>query len=451
MGKSSTPIIEHIPRFLDYCKEVGLSVKTYENYKHYLNKFILWLKKENKTPLLPHKLTPEDIQDYKLYLSRYTDKKGHPLKRITQNYYLIALRALLSYFTAKDIVSPPATRITLPRGFRAEKSVKFLNLEQIEKLSLAPDTRTPIGLRDRAILETLISTGLKINRLTKLNRDQLDNMSGEVLPWVEKYLKIRKDKNSALFINFNARKSSIGGRLTARSIERIVRHYGKKTNLPFSITPEILRRARAHALINKKIQIQRPQTHKTFIVKNYRNIISNNREKKQYLSSPWHVVEDIINQEISWLKGNVPVLPESYKVNPPLLRCDDCILRKIAILIVSGKVKAFEINSENKSDLWNVFTKNSDLKELSRHGKEWHRRIMDIINEYFKSKGNTVVLEPILDYGRADLGVFLNPNTPIYIEVGTVSLFKLWYNLSTMQNAILLVVPFENSVIEFRV
>ena len=122
MYESSEPMINHIPRFLDYCKEVGLSGHTYENYKHYLNKFILWLKKE-----------------YRLYLSSYKDNKKQSLKPITQNYYLIALRALLSYFSAKDVLSLPSDKITLLGGSKTEKTVKFLNLEQVEKLLLAPN------------------------------------------------------------------------------------------------------------------------------------------------------------------------------------------------------------------------------------------------------------------------------------------------------------------------
>ena len=452
MDTSSKPIIEHIHLFLDYCEvEKGLADKTQKNYQHYLAKFVSWLKKAKKEALLPHQLTNEDIWDYRLYLSRFQDEKGRLLKKVTQNYYLIALRALLSYFTAKDIVSLPTARITLPGGFRTEKTVKLLNPDQIEKLLLSPNTKTLQGLRDRAILELLISTGFKISRLTKLNKNQLDDIPGEALPWVKKYLNTRKDKNKALFINFKARRSSIGERLTIRSIERIVHYYGKKANLPFFITPEILRWARAYALVNKEFKIQKPHSHKTFIVENYKNIIDNDREKRQYPSPIWHVVEDFINQEILWLKNNIPVLPESYKANPPFLKCDDCILRKIAILITNGTVKAAELQTKENKDLWNNLTESLNVNKINRHGEEWHKKMMDIIYEYFKSKGNKVILEPALNYGRADLGIISNSTNPVYIEVGTVSLFKLWYNLSTMKNAIFLSIPSENNVIEFKI
>ena len=106
MKKSYKSILKHIPDFLDYCEvEKGLAEKTQENYSRYLQKFIFWLKKTKKEALFPHELTSDDIWAYRLFLSRFQDEKGRPLKKITQNYYLIALRALLSYFTAKDIIS----------------------------------------------------------------------------------------------------------------------------------------------------------------------------------------------------------------------------------------------------------------------------------------------------------------------------------------------------------
>jgi len=111
--KSKIPILEHVPVFLNYCKSKGLSEKTYIAYKSFLRRFIEWLKKENKNILLPHELTVADIHSYKSYLSSLPGKNGQTLKTITQNYYLIALRALLGYFAAKDIESLPANKIYL--------------------------------------------------------------------------------------------------------------------------------------------------------------------------------------------------------------------------------------------------------------------------------------------------------------------------------------------------
>jgi len=278
MQKSDKPILKHIPDFLDYCEvEKGLSNKTQEDYQHYLKKFALWLKNNKKENLLPHELTPDDIWAYRLYLSRYQDKKGKTLKKVTQNYYLIALRALLSYFTARDIVSLPADKITLQKDAGREKTVKFLNLEQIERLLLAPDTKTATGLRDRAILESLFSTGMRVAELAALDRDQFANIkdkkdlelsiigkgnyprtvyfSERALSWLKKYLDTRKDKEKALFIHYRSRQG-VEGRLTPRSIERIVKKYAILAGVPIFTTPHTLRHSMATDLLTQGVDLR---------------------------------------------------------------------------------------------------------------------------------------------------------------------------------------------------
>jgi site-specific recombinase XerD len=279
MEKSKKPIKKHILEFLDYCEiEKGLAENTQKNYQRYLNKFLFFLKKQKKENLLPHELTYDDIRKYRLFLARhFNPKTKKPLSKISQNYYLIALRALLSYFSAIDILSLPADKIILSKDFKKEKTVKFLNLEQLQKLFLAPNTKTLIGLRDRAILETLFSTGLRVAELVALNRDQFLNIenkkdyevsiigkggyprtvyfSERALYWLKEYLKTRKDKEKALFINYRAKKDA-QSRLTVRSIERIVKKYAILAGIPIFTTPHTLRHSLATDFLNQGVDLR---------------------------------------------------------------------------------------------------------------------------------------------------------------------------------------------------
>jgi len=302
MTKSDIPIIKHISDFLDYCEvEKGLSDNTQKNYERYLTKFTSWLTGTKKAGLLPHELTSEHIWAYRLYLSRFQDKKGHSLKKTTQNYYLIALRALMAYFTAKDIVSLPTDKITLPRDNKDEKTIKFLNLDQIEKLLMAPDVKNPHGLRDRAILESLFSTGLRIAELVSLNQEQFNNIkdkkdleisiigkgdrprtvyfSERALLWIKKYLATRNAKDKALFIHYRSRQDA-ESRLTSRSIERIVKKYAILSGIPIFTTPHTLRHSMATDLLTQGVDLRTIQEflgHKNIVTTQIYTHVTNKR------------------------------------------------------------------------------------------------------------------------------------------------------------------------------
>ncbi len=279
MKKSNKPLPQHFNDFLDWIDvEKGLSPKTQENYGRFLKKFLDWLKIKKMENIKPRELSSQDIWDYRLYLSRHIDPKTKKtLKKTSQNYYLIALRALLGYFVAKDIICLPPDKIALPKADKAEKTVKFLNLEQIEKLLMAPDITKTIGLRDRAILESLFSTGLRIAELTALNQEQLANIknkkdyeisvigkgnyprtvyfSERALSWIKKYLERRRDKEKALFIHYRARKAA-ESRLTSRSIERIVKKYAVLAGIPVFTTPHTLRHSMATDLLTQGVDLR---------------------------------------------------------------------------------------------------------------------------------------------------------------------------------------------------
>ena len=275
------PIIKYLTDFLDYLEiEKGLSNKTQENYSRFLNKFFKWLTDNNYAGLEPKELSPALVWKYRVFLSRRIDPKSKkPLKKSTQNYYLIALRSLLEFFIEKDINSLPPSKIKLARD-RAEKEVKFLNLSQIENLLHSPDTNKAIGLRDRAILESLFSTGLRVAELVGLDRDQFkikDNtkeleiviigkgekvrtvyFSERAVYWLKKYLCKRKDMDEALFINYKPgiEKTGKSRRLTTKSVEDIVKKYVKIAGLPIMATPHTLRHTYATDLLSEGVDLR---------------------------------------------------------------------------------------------------------------------------------------------------------------------------------------------------
>jgi site-specific recombinase XerD len=307
MQKSNKPIINHLNDFLDYCEvEKGLRDNTQKNYQRYLNKFINWLKSGNLQGLLPHQLTQEHIWDYRLYLSRHKDPKTAKfLKKSTQHYYLIALRAFLGYFVAKDLLCLPPDKITLPKADKGEKTIKFLTLEQISRLLGAVEPKDAISIRDRAILEAFFSTGLRIAELVSLNIDQFANIkdkkdlelgiigkggtprtvyfSERALDWIKKYLEVRNNKEKPLFINFRTQKddSNIGSsRLTPRSIERIVKKYAIMSGIPIFTTPHTLRHSYATDLLTQGVDLRTIQEflgHKSIMTTQIYTHVTNKR------------------------------------------------------------------------------------------------------------------------------------------------------------------------------
>lgn len=271
--------LEELKReFLEYLEvERGRGFLTIQNYNHYLKRFLDFVKKEGV--LTPQSITLDVVRKYRLFLNRYTDEKGNSLKKITQNYHIIALRAFLKYLTKRDIKTLAAEKVEL--GDFARKQIDVIGLEELERLMSAPDISKISGLRDRAILETLFSTGLRVSELTNLNRDQINLKTGEFMVrgkgrkdrvvfldenaiyWLSKYLEKRKDNWQPVFINYRGKEESIEGegkRLTPRSVQRIVKKYTQLAGIVKKVTPHGLRHMFATDLLQSGADIRSVQT-----------------------------------------------------------------------------------------------------------------------------------------------------------------------------------------------
>ncbi|MDD2823329.1 MAG: tyrosine-type recombinase/integrase [Candidatus Daviesbacteria bacterium] len=255
-----------ITDFLEYLEiERNTSQKTIQNYDHYLKRFL-----EYAGDIKPADINLALVRKYRLFLNRWLDPKTkEPLKRVTQNYFMIALRAFLRYLSKQGIESLSAEQIEL--GESDASPIKILDDESLKKLLEAPQTSDLAGLRDRALLETLFSTGLRVAELASLNRESINLersefsvvgkgskervvfLSDSAIHWLDQYLKNRKDNFSPLFIRFQGKVDITPGgeamRLTPRSIERIVEKYVKGTGILVKATPHTLRHSFATDLL----------------------------------------------------------------------------------------------------------------------------------------------------------------------------------------------------------
>lgn len=274
------PLEQLLKEFLEYLEiERNVSQLTVRNYKHYLLRFVHFLAGTtgpSPTPL-PVKtvkigdITSESIRQYRLYLARFVDPHGMSLKRVTQNYHLIALRSFLKYMAKRDIATITPEKIDLPKA--ESHSIKFLDREQVDRLLNMPEISTPEGLRDKSILEVLFSTGLRVSELVSLNRDMINLdrrefsvvgkgrrirvvfLSDSSADWLKRYLGGREDDMKPVFIRYSGKKPDADDhtgesiRLTARSVQRLVEKYAKKAKLPIKITPHGLRHTFATDLL----------------------------------------------------------------------------------------------------------------------------------------------------------------------------------------------------------
>lgn len=275
LARLKTEFLEHIEI------EKGRSLKTVENYDRYIKRFLSFSKISD-----PKDITDDLVRKYHVWLNRQVVKgsfrggeegiNSGTLKKRTQNYYLIALRAFLKYLVRRGVTSLPPERIDLAKV--SERHIDLMPSEDLERLLSAPKGENIGALRDRAILELLFSTGLRVSELCSLSRyidlkkDELSVrgkgekvrvvfLSPESKEAVKKYLDKRGDVDDALFI-----KHTKGGattqkslRLTTRSVERTVKHYAIKAGISKKVTPHIIRHSFATDLLENGADLRSVQ------------------------------------------------------------------------------------------------------------------------------------------------------------------------------------------------
>lgn len=265
--------------FAEYLEiERGRSSRTSENYTRYLERFLQFAGMD----LTVDKITPELVRKYRLWLNRQKDDNGNELALITQNYHLIALRGFLNYLSKRSISSMVPNKIELPRVHR--KQVTFLYNDEVERIfDAVPDDDEISHLRDRAILELLYSSGLRVSELIGLNRDHVNTtrreftvrgkgqkdrpvfISKSAATRLELYLRARTDSLIPLFLSYsrNTQAPSTSGdyrRLNQRSVQRMVAKYARLAGITKRVSPHTMRHSFATDLLMNGADIRSVQS-----------------------------------------------------------------------------------------------------------------------------------------------------------------------------------------------
>lgn len=257
-------------QFLEYLEiEKGRSIKTVENYDRYLTRFLAQTKVTS-----PSKLSESLVREFRLWLNRQPGTSGD-MKKKTQNYYLIALRAFLKYLRKINIESLQPERIELAKV--GGRDLDLITADELNRLMKAPQGDELAALRDRAILELLFSTGLRVSELCSLNSDidlsrdefsvrgkgdkvRVVFISPSARKAVTEYLKKRGDMGEALFVGYGrASKGKDLARLTPRSVERLVKHYATHAGITRKVTPHVIRHSFATDLLENGADLRSVQ------------------------------------------------------------------------------------------------------------------------------------------------------------------------------------------------
>ena len=261
--------------YLEYMAiERGRSKKTIANYSHYLTRLV-----DFAGDVTIDEVTPDLIRKWRLWLNDLGSDRSDELGKATQNYHLIALRNFLKYCHKRDIAAMSADQIELAKVARTK--VTFLDKDELERLLEQPNTQEIAGLRDRAILELLYSSGLRVSELVSLDtahinlkrreftvrgkgqKDRPVFISQQAADWVQLYIDTREDALPALFISYGgkAATNTTGNyrRLTPRSIQRMVARYALLAGITKHVSPHSLRHSFATDLLMNGADIRSVQ------------------------------------------------------------------------------------------------------------------------------------------------------------------------------------------------
>jgi site-specific recombinase XerD len=254
-----------VGKFLEYLElEQNRSSKTINNYSHYLNRLV-----DYAGDIKLSDVDEDLIRKWRMWLNRLGTNTSDELSKVTQNYHLIALRSFLRFCAKRGYSALSADKIELARTKRPQ--VTFLTPDELERLAAQPKIETLNGLRDRAIIELLFSSGLRVSELVGLDRDHINLkrrefmvrgkgqkdrpifISQEAADWISRYLEKRLDNTKPLFIRYSGNKKvDLSGnyhRLTARSIQRMVARYALLAGITKHVSPHTLRHSFATDLL----------------------------------------------------------------------------------------------------------------------------------------------------------------------------------------------------------
>ena len=262
--------------FLTYLEvEKGRSVKTIRNYRFYLDRFFKWAKVSK-----PGEITLDKVKKFRLYLNRLQIDDEKTLSKSTQNYHLIALRSFLKYLAKEDVKTLAPEKIELAK--MTERQVDFLEGDDLERLLEAPfKTKEDevIKLRDKAILELLFSTGMRVSELANLEREKINLkkdefsvkgkggkirvvfLSTQAKESLQAYLKARKDMSEGLFVRHDRARGKIetDEKLTPRSIQRLIQKYSRIAGITKKVSPHTMRHSFATDLLASGADIRSVQ------------------------------------------------------------------------------------------------------------------------------------------------------------------------------------------------